>query len=106
VARFNERQSIDVERYFAPDFQLRQPGGRDRAGLAGAQDMVEALLALGDGVRLRILGMIAQDDHVAVRWQMEGLTEGAAAAGMAFYRFEASRIVEDWGLVVGEPWRD
>jgi predicted SnoaL-like aldol condensation-catalyzing enzyme len=105
VARFNERQAVDVERYFGPNFQLKQPGGRDRAGLAGAQDMIDALYALGERVHLRILAVIEQDDHVAVRWQFEGLRDGAASAGMAMYRFEAGRIVEDWGLVVGAPWQ-
>jgi len=104
VARFNERQSIEVERYFAPNFQLRQPGGRDRAGLAGARDMIDALVALGEQVHLRILAMVEQDDHVAVRWQVEGLQAGAAAAMMGIYRFEAGLIVEDWGLAVGAPW--
>jgi predicted SnoaL-like aldol condensation-catalyzing enzyme len=104
VARFNARESIEVERYFAPKFQLRQPGGRDRAGLAGAQDMIDALHALGERVHLRILAMVEQDDHLAVRWQVEGLPDGAAAAMMGIYRFEAGRIVEDWGLVAGAPW--
>lgn len=106
VARFNAHQSIEVERYFAPNFQLWQPGGPDRAGLAGAKDMIDALHALGDQVHLTILAMVEQDDHVAVRWQFEGLRDGTAAAGMAIYRFEAGRIVEDWGLVAGTPWAE
>lgn len=106
VERFNTRQSIDVARYFAPNFQLRQPGGRDRAGLAGAEDMVDALHALGEQVRLKILATVEQDDLVAVRWQVEGLANGAASAMMAIYRFEAGRIVEDWGVAVGAPWLD
>jgi len=105
VARFNERQPIDVERYFAPNFQLWQPGGRDRAGLAGAQEMLEALYALGEQVQLRILAAVEQAEHLAVRWQVEGLRGGTAAAMMAIYRFEAGRIVEDWGLAASEPWQ-
>jgi hypothetical protein len=104
VARFNERQSIEVERYFAPNFQLSQPGGATRAGLAGAQAMIDGLYALGERVHLRILAVIEQADYVAVRWQFEGLHNGAAAAGMAMYRFEAGRIVDDWGLTAGTPW--
>lgn len=73
------------------------------AGLQGAQDMSDASYALGEQVHLRILATVEQDDHVAVRWQVEGLQGGTAAAMMGIYRFEAGRIVEDWGLAVGAP---
>jgi len=104
VARFNQRQPIEVERYFAPTFRLAQPNGAHREGLAGARAMVDALCALGEHVRLEILAMVEQDDLVAVRWQVTGMSGGAASAMMAMYRFEAGRIVDDWGIAVAAPW--
>lgn len=106
VARFNQRQPIEVSRYFAENFRLDQPGGADRVGLAGAQEIIDALYALGDCVRLEILTLVEQGQYVAVRWQVEGMRGGVASAMMAMYRFEGGRIADDWGLAVGAPWRN
>ena len=104
VARFNQRQPIDVARYFAPNFQLDQPGGENRIGLAGAQSMIDSLYRLGDSVQLHIVAMIEQGDYLAVRWHVEGSPE-AAGAMIGMYRFESGRIADDWGLAVHAQWR-
>ena len=106
VDRFNRRQPIDVTRYFTPSFRLNQPGGRDRAGLSGAQEMIDAMYALGEQVQLNMLAAVEQGDHVAVRWQFDGMRDGVSSAGIAMYRFEAGRIADDWGVAAGMPWRD
>ena len=66
--------------------------------------MIDALHALGEHAPLEILAIVEQDDHVAVRWQVTGMPGGAASAMMAMYRFEAGRIVDDWGIAVAAPW--
>jgi predicted SnoaL-like aldol condensation-catalyzing enzyme len=104
IERFNRRQPIEVERYFAPTLRLIQPVGANRSGLEGAQAMVDALYALGDDVRLIILELIEHGDMVAVRWQVEGMKGDASAAMIGMYRFEAGRIVRDWGIAVAEAW--
>jgi hypothetical protein len=72
VTLFNRRQRIEVERFFAPDFRLEQPGGVDRAGLSGAREMVDAWFAMGESAKLEILAMIEEGDLVAVRWHVSG----------------------------------
>jgi predicted SnoaL-like aldol condensation-catalyzing enzyme len=104
VELFNQRRPIEVERYFAPTFRLRQPNGPNREGLAGARDMIDGLFALGEQAQLTILAIVEEGDHIAVRWQVDGMTGCATAAMMAMYRFEAGRIVDDWGIAVVAPW--
>jgi predicted SnoaL-like aldol condensation-catalyzing enzyme len=105
VSLFNRRQPIEIERFFAPDFRLDQPGGVHRVGLAGAREMAAALHAMGESARLEILEMIEQGDLVAVRWQVSGLP-GPNVAMMAMYRFVDGRITDDWGIAVPAPWQD
>ena len=107
IAKFNRGETIDVERYFTPDFELDDPSvGVRRSGHAGARAMGEALAAIGENVQLKILHMIAQDYCVAVRYLMtwEGDNAGSGAS-IAFYRFVDGRIAEDWGVGTRVPWQ-
>src|ERR1700742_3656711 len=66
---FNEREPVDIPRYFTPDFELDDPGsGARRSGHDGVRDMSNALANLGPGVKLEILHMLEQGDYVAVRY--------------------------------------
>jgi predicted SnoaL-like aldol condensation-catalyzing enzyme len=107
IERFNRGETLEVERYFTPDFELDDPAfGVRRSGIEGARAMCEAMAAVGENVQLKILHMIEQDDHVAVRflgtWQ--GVQPGSAAM-IAFYRFVDGRIAEDWGISTRAPWQ-
>jgi hypothetical protein len=105
VRLFNARDPIDVARFFAPDFQLDQPGGASRQGLAGADDMTAGLLALGPNVQLTILDAIELGDMLAVRWQFSGIEPEGVAAGIAMYRFRDGLITDDWGVTVRAAWQ-
>jgi predicted SnoaL-like aldol condensation-catalyzing enzyme len=105
VSLFNRRQPIEVARFFAPSFQLDQPGGVNRAGLEGAQAMVDGLYALGEHAQLEIVALLEEGDHVAVRWRVLGARDAPEVAMIAMYRFVEGRIADDWGLVVPAPWQ-
>jgi predicted SnoaL-like aldol condensation-catalyzing enzyme len=104
IELFNSGASIEIARYFTPDFELDAPAdGARRSGYEGARQMVEALSKLG--VRLEILHMIEQDDHVAVRYRLHvSGPEPTTLSSIAIYRFEEGRIAEDWGLTSSKPW--
>lgn len=107
IARFNRGESIEVERYFTPDFELDDPGaGVSRSGHAGARAMCDALAAIGENVQLQILHMIEEADHVAVRYlaTWQGPNAGSAAM-IGMYRFVDGRIARDWGVSTRAPWR-
>jgi hypothetical protein len=92
VARLNEREPIEIERYFTPDFELDDPGsGARRSGHDGARAMANALAELGESVRLEIVHMIEQEDCVAVRYAVR--SEGAAPASVRRSRFIDSSMV-------------
>jgi hypothetical protein len=77
----NAREPVDVTRFFTEDFRLDDPGaGVTRIGHAGAQLMIDAVLAFAPGMRLEILDMFEQGDRGAVRWQVAtGAPEGGPA---------------------------
>jgi predicted SnoaL-like aldol condensation-catalyzing enzyme len=107
IERFNRGESIEVERYFTPDFELDDPGaGVNRSGHAGARAMCEALAAIGEHVQLQVLHMLEQVDHVAVRYlaTWQGPNAGSAAM-IGIYRFADGRIAQDWGVSTRSPWR-
>lgn len=107
IARFNRGETIEVERYFTPDFELDDPAsGVRRSGLEGARSMCDALRAIGENVQLNILHMIEQGDLVAIRYlgTWQGPQPGSAAM-IAFYRFVDGRIAEDWGVGARTPWQ-
>lgn len=107
VACFNRAEPLEIERYFAPEFELDDPGtGVRRSGIEGARAMCEALRAIGENVQLKILHMIEQDDYVAVRYlgTWQGPQPGSAAM-MALYHFVNGRIAEDWGVSARAPWQ-
>ncbi len=107
AALLNARESIPTARFFAPDFKLYDPGaGVWLDGHSGAQDMIDAVLALGPKVTLEILDMIEQGDRVAVRWKVtiSGGPNARSAAILSVYRFVDGRIAEDWGISARSPW--
>lgn len=106
VQQFNEGGAIDIEKHFTPDFELDAPAdGARRSGYEGAREMAAALSKLGSHVRLEILQLIEQGDHVAVRFQVEvDGPEQPKLASLAIYRFVEGRIAEDWGLTSAKPW--
>jgi predicted SnoaL-like aldol condensation-catalyzing enzyme len=107
IGRFNRGETIEVERYFTPDFELDDPSwGARRSGHEGARAMCQALSAVGENVQLKILHMIEQDDLIAIRYlgTWQGAQPGSAAM-MAFYRFRDGRIAEDWGVSTRTAWQ-
>jgi hypothetical protein len=101
----NAREPVDVARFFTEDFRLDDPGaGVTRVGHAGAQQMIDAVLAFAPGMRLEILDMFEQGDRVAVRWQVATGATGGGPAMLAIYQFAGGRIVRDWGISVARPW--
>lgn len=107
IARFNRGETIEVERYFTPDFELDDPAwGARRSGLEGARAMCEALRAIGENVQLEVLHMIEQGDLVAIRYlgTWQGPQAGSASM-IAFYRFVDGKIAEDWGVSTRSPWQ-
>jgi ketosteroid isomerase-like protein len=55
---------------------------------------------------LEILDMVEEGDRVAVRWQLTATYDGKPfeQSIMAIYRFEGSRIAEDWGTSIRALW--
>jgi predicted SnoaL-like aldol condensation-catalyzing enzyme len=107
IARFNRGETIDVERYFTPDFELDDPSyGARRSGIQGARAMCEAMSAIGENVQLKILNIIEQGEYVAIRYlaTWQGANAGSAAT-MALYRIVDGRIAEDWGVSTPSPWQ-
>ena len=103
----NERRPVSIARYFTEDFRLDDAGtGVVRTGHAGAQTMMDNILALAPDVRFEVLDSVEAADRVAVRWRVTGT--GAAGsfdvAMIAIYRFADGRIAEDWGVWSGKPW--
>jgi predicted SnoaL-like aldol condensation-catalyzing enzyme len=102
----NERRPIPIARYFSEDFRLDDAGaGVVRTGRAGAQTMMDNILALAPDVRFEILDTVEAADRVAVRWRVTGTgsTGSFDVAMMAIYRFADERIAEDWGVWSGKP---
>jgi predicted SnoaL-like aldol condensation-catalyzing enzyme len=105
----NQRRPVPIARYFTEDFRLDDAGaGVVRSGHAGAQTMMENILALAPDVRLEMLDTVEAADRVAVRWRLTGnRTTGAFDVAMiAIYRFVDGRIAEDWGVWSGRAWQD
>jgi predicted SnoaL-like aldol condensation-catalyzing enzyme len=104
----NRRQPVPVARYFTDDFCLDDAGaGVVRSGHAGAQAMIDELLALAPDIRLHVLDTVEERDRLAVRWRVTGTsTTGPFDVAMiAIYRFADGRIAEDWGVWSGKPWQ-
>jgi len=104
VAIMNERQAIDVTRFFTPDFRVDDPGaGVTKVGYDGAREMIESILRLAPDVRLEILDMVQSGERVAVRWSVT-IEGGPGPAMLAIYWFVGSRIARDWGISARAPW--
>jgi len=107
IALFNRGESVDVARYFTPDFELDDPAfGVGRSGHEGALAMWHAMAAVGENVQLEILHVVEDDDYLAVRYHAhwQGQQPGVAAM-IAMYRFVDGRIAEDWGVSTRAAWR-
>jgi predicted SnoaL-like aldol condensation-catalyzing enzyme len=105
----NRRQPVTIARYFTEDFRLDDAGtGVVRTGHAGAQTMMENILALAPDVRFEILDAVEAADRAAVRWRVTGTrTTGSFDVAMiAIYRFDDGRIAEDWGVWSDKAWQD
>jgi predicted SnoaL-like aldol condensation-catalyzing enzyme len=103
----SRRQPVAIARYFADDFRLDDAGaGVVRTGHAGAQTMLDEILALAPDVRLDMLDSVEAADRLAVRWRVTGTTPTGVfdVAMIAIYRFADGRIPEDWGVWSGKPW--
>jgi predicted SnoaL-like aldol condensation-catalyzing enzyme len=104
----NERRPIEVARYFTEDFRLDDAStGLVRTGHAGAQAMMDGVLALAPDVHFEVLDVVEGADRVAVRWRVTGTGEAGPldVAMIAIYRFVDGRIAEDWGVWSSKPWQ-
>src|SRR5262245_23427135 len=94
----NRRRPVTIARYFTEDFRLDDAGtGVVRTGHAGAQTMMENILALAPDVRFEILDAVEAADRAAVRWRVTGTrtTGSFDVAMLAIYRFDHGCIAED-----------
>ena len=108
IARaINSGGPYKISDWFTEDFRLSEPTKPDwPAGHAGALKLLENFNALTRPVHLAALDMVEEGDRVAVRWQLSATYNGEPfhLAMMAIYRFEDSRIAEDWGIPIHGDW--
>jgi len=98
---------------FTEDFRLHDVKFPDwPTGHAGALRMFTHMKAALPGIRAVIEDMFGERDRLCVRWRFSGTTGNGArfeAIVVSIYRFEQTRIAEDWGadipLPEGHPWR-
>jgi hypothetical protein len=95
------------EAWFTEDFRLHDPGFPNwPCGHVGASAMLAQNVSLGPTTKFEALGMLEEDNRVAVRWRLMGTQEGKIfdRAIMSMYRFENGRIAEDWGISSQGGW--
>jgi predicted ester cyclase len=89
---------LDVlDEILAPDF-VEHPGTPGQEpGLEGARRVLEQLFATTPPLTYHVLHMIAEDDHVATRWQATVGPDGpVVATGILIDRFRDGKVVETW----------
>ena len=95
-----------IGNWFTEDFRLCEPTAPDwPTGHVGAAKLMEKFSLLVQP-NLEILDMVEEGDRVAVRWQLSAIhnDEPYLLAMMAIYRFEGSRISDDWGVLTPGKW--
>jgi predicted ester cyclase len=105
-----------VEEVCSPDFVFHSPNFPDwPRGLEGARQLAVAGRSLFTDTQTKIDDIFAVDDKVVLRMTMRGTYIGEpkhgfpnpgerfAMGGVAIYRFENGKIVDDWGIQVSCP---
>lgn len=103
----NGHDPAAVSEFFASDFVSHQPGDETVRGRAAWQELVTSYLTAFPDYRLTIETVVAQDDHVAVRWTATGTHRGAyrgvaatglhvKIAGIEIDRIADGRVAESW----------
>lgn len=103
----SERRSIEPSQYFTSTFRLHDPNAPHIAtGLAGAREMMDGILKWAPDLKIEIVDTMEEGDRIAVRWRLAGTHDGkmSEAAIVGIYRFEGTRIAEDWGIGARAPW--
>lgn len=94
------------EKHFAPCEVLHLPG-QEPLDWQGHHDLDHQLYAAFSDFRLDLEDLIAEDDRVVARFSFGGIHTGEyygiapsgnviRSSGVAIYRFEGGRIVEEW----------
>lgn len=96
-----------LERIYAPGFVVHSGGQRFTLQQDNASG--KALRAAAPDVNVSVERMAGEGDLVAVHWRATGTNTAASAGlpgngkpfeveGMTFFRFEESRIIEEWSV--------
>jgi len=107
AAAINANGAYHITEWFTDGFRLHEPGGTPRpVGHLGASQMMDEFRTLAPPVNLAILDMIEEGDRIAVRWHLTAIYDGEplSMVSIAIYRFEGSRIAEDWGIPLRGEW--
>ena len=107
AAAIESNGAYHIADWFTEDFRLHEPTRPDwPGGHPGAGKLLEKFRTLVRPIKFEILDMVEEGDRVAVRWRLKATHNGEPLhlAMMAIYRFEGSRIAEDWGIPIRGDW--